>query len=541
MSFLDDQIAKSKDLLGRTHVRKPQLSDITDAIKHDRFDAMDWRILRNDVPVLGKNIDELATSHDYVESFFEDFFNILHQGDPTLRDKNVVDERFHPNVDMAESFLDMAEVKSLRVSTMHDLYSTAFGMASMQTTLRDNYERSREAREEQEKAMEERQKLQEMLDQLAEAMADAANIDPDDADAQQAAGEALQAMMDAIQDQAGITQGATIAAAQASAQAAQAAGMTMRQAVKQADEELQAEKALFKAFGVEDGDLAKMDYVTRARLAEQLKNNRLAEFAKVLGQFRNIQAGEVRRRITHAPDEVVGVELGDNLTRITAGEMLNLAEPELEDDFWRRWAEKNLVQLKLEGKEKMGKGPIIVICDESGSMGGGQYGGIDLENATPEAWSKAIALALCDRARRDGRDFHYIGFSSTSQQWHLEFPDGKAPIDKVIEFTEHFFRGGTHYEKPLRMGMEIIQRYEDEGKPKPDIVFITDDIFRGLTEEFFTDWEACKAKTSLRCFGILIGSSHTDSELARICDNLRSITDMSMSNPDTTRDIFRTI
>lgn len=541
MSFLDDLIGKGKELLGKVHVRKPMVSDLTEGIKHDRFDAMDWRMLRKDVPVIDKGIREIAQKFDYAEDFYEDFYNILHQGDPTLRDKNTVDERYHPNVDMDESFLDMPEIKSLRVSTMHDQYATALAMVSMQQTIRDAYEKSQDARDKAEQATKEREALQQLLNELAKAVQDAENTDPEDEEATQDAADALDAAAEAVQAQSGVTAAAESAAGHASDSSTHRAEMTVRSAARKADQEIQDEKALFNAFGVEDGELKKMDFAERARLAEALKNNRLAKFAKLIGQFRNIESGEVRRRIIHAPDEVVGVELGDDLTRMTSGEMTNLAEPELEADFWRRWADKELIQYRLEGKEKMGRGPIIVVCDESGSMGGSSYGGMDFDQATPEAWSKAISLALCDRARRDGRDFHYIGFSSTGQQWHLEFPGGKAPIDKVIQFTEHFFGGGTSYEQPLRMAMDLVTRYDDDDKPKPDVVFITDDVFRGLSDEFFEDWDTCKRKTSMRCFGILIGHDHTDSLLTKVSDNVRSITDLSMTDPDKTRDIFRTI
>jgi uncharacterized protein with von Willebrand factor type A (vWA) domain len=544
MSFLDDMIAKGKGTLGELNYGTPT-GDHTDAIKRDTFDEMDWRSLRQDVPNIDKAIEEVAMRHDYVKPFYEDFYNILHQGDPLLRDKNECLEEYGPNQEMAEHFLDLPEVKSLRVSTTHDQYGTAFALLSMQEKILEQYAKSEEAREEIEKAKAERQKLQEMAQQLLDMLGEAEAMpepDEDDEEAQaeaQAAAEAIQEILDAIEDQSGVTTQALARAQQAGQDAANRGEPDIQLAAKEANESLQEENDLFKAFGLEDGDLKKMDFHERARLAATLKNNRLAQFAKLMGQFRNIESGEVRRRIVHTPDTIVDVELGDDLHRLTGSELANLAAPETEDDFWRRLADKELIVYKLEGKEKMGKGPIIVICDESGSMGGW---GFSTNTSTPEAWSKAISLALNDRCRRDGRDFHYIGFSSPSQVWHSEFPGGKAPIEKVIEFTEHFFGGGTYYEPPLRMAMKIVQDYHERGKPKPDIVFITDDEFRGLDPQFFKDWEQLKHDTSLRCFGILIGHNYGErSELGKIADNIRSLTDIQQVDPNQVRDIFRTI
>lgn len=541
MGFLDDMIAKGKNLLGKVRVPKAPDAINTDAVIHDSWDRQDWEWLRRDVSAIDNNIDELALKHDYVEDFFEDFYNLLHQGDPMIRDRDDVNERYQPNVDLAQQFRDMSELKSLRLSTMHDQFATAMAMVSMQSALKSAYERGEEARQAAKDAAEKREQLRELMSQLAEAVAKAGQMDQDDPQAEELAAE-IESLMGEVEQLSGESAEMDASAAQASQQAAEGAEMAVRSAARQASNQAQEEQELARAFGLEDGQLQKMDFEERKRLSKALRNNRLAQFAKILGQFRNIEAGEARRKITHAPDEVVGVELGDNLTRLTSGEMLNLAEPLLEDDFWRRMADHELVVYKLEGREKVGKGPVIVVCDESGSMMsmvGDPAAG--MENNTCEAWSKALALALCERARRDGRDFHYIGFSSSQQQFHMEFPGGKAPIEKVIQFTEHFFSGGTYYEAPLRQAMEIVQKYAADKKPKPDIVFITDDCYYGLSEEFITEWNAVKHEVEMRCFGILIGTGGGESSaLNAVSDDVRTIDGMT-SDPNNTRDLFRTV
>lgn len=539
MSFIDDILAKGKALFAKAQQPAEDESPNTDAVRHDRFDEWDWTSLHSEVPGIQGNIDELALKHDYVEDFFQDFYNLLHQGDPKIRERQDVNTRYRHNVDMADKFHEMPEMKSLRVSTMHDQYATALAMLSMQDQLRDAYASTARAREQEKQEQEEREKLQQMLQDLADALSDLSGMDPGSEGAEDLA-QGIATMMSDIEGQTGMVVELAAAGQQAGQDAANQNEMRIRAAARKAGEEVREEEELAKSYGLEDGDLKRMSYEERKELMKRLSNNRLAAFAKLLGQFRNIEAGEVRRRVVHAPDEIVGVELGDDLPRITAGEMLNLAEPELEDDFWRRWADKELVQYKLSGREKIGRGPIIVVCDESGSMMGGAYGGIDMgELATPEAWSKAISLALCERARRDKRDFHYIGFSSPRQQFHMEFPDGRAPIEKVIEFTEHFFGGGTYYEEPLRQAMNIVLEYDNEGRPRPDIVFITDDAYTQVNQDFLDEWEAAKRKVDMRCFGILIGvEGQMSGALDSVADNIRVVSDLSY-DPNNTRDIFR--
>ena len=203
--------------------------------------------------------------------------------------------------------------------------------------------------------------------------------------------------------------------------------------------------------------------------------------------------------------------------------------------MWLRWSENELSIYDVRGKENQGQGPIICVVDESGSMNA-----TDVAGGTREAWSKALALALCDQAKRRKRDFVYIGFSSHGQQHVIEFPSGHTPVQKVIEMTEHFFGGGTDYEKPLQMALDIMEeRFDALGKARPDIVFITDDAYGSMDADFMHEWNRVKDKTSLKCYGIAIGCDSSGA-LAAVSDNVREITAL-VSDPRNMGDIFRTI
>jgi uncharacterized protein with von Willebrand factor type A (vWA) domain len=504
------------------------------SIKHDSFDSDDWTDLRGQVPIINHNIRELQMTHDYVEPFMEDFFNLLHQGDPLFQDRDEMDDRYRPNLILSSEFKEMPEVESLRISTMHDQFATAMAMITMQPALKDAYERQTEAQQAAREAADARQGQNEAAKALHQALRDAQGADPNDPQAQQQAQQNLQAAVDAAEAAGLVMQEADASAQQQSQQAAAGTRASIRQAANQAANERQEEEQLLASFGVEPGELQRMSFDERVKLAERLRNNRLAKFAKLIGQFKQIQKSESRRKVVHNPDMVVGVEFGADLQRLTAGELMNLAAPETEDDFWLRWANAQLVQYKLEGNEKLGQGPIIVVCDESSSMACGGYG-----NATAEAWSKALALALCDQARRGKRDFHYIGFASQGQQWVKSFPGGRADLNGVIEFTEHFFSGGTHYETPLVMALELVEEAARDNKPKPDIVFITDDEYRVPNRDFLDRWHNARHNISMHCYGIVIGRPSSGS-MDAICDNVRNITTVT-SDPSSIADVFRTI
>ena len=116
-----------------------EVGDHTDSIQRDSFDEYDWKNLRDEVPALDNNIERLRVKHDYVDDFYEDFFNLLHQGDPLIRSEQEMLESRRPNRAMSTDFKGMPEVESLRLSTMHDVYSTAMAMVSMQPQLEDAY------------------------------------------------------------------------------------------------------------------------------------------------------------------------------------------------------------------------------------------------------------------------------------------------------------------------------------------------------------------------------------------------------------------
>lgn len=544
MSFLNDLLDKAKGWLD-----SPAPSPTaTDVVPHDRFDEAEYKDIRSNVPVIDTMITDLSRKHDYVEDFMQDVHNVFTQGDPQVRDVADMAPTHVPNQVVINELAKLPEVQQMRASTRHDPYAGAMATVSMKSQLTQLVERTSEARKKAQKQAQAQadaaaaaQAAQQALQQ-AQALQDAVTQDENgipDPNAQAQASQAA-AAAGALLDQAQAAAGQALAAREATQQAAQQAAQGMRadlrQAAQQAAQEQEDEDNLMRAFGVDDGDLKRMPFTERAGLANRLKNNRLAKFAKLIGQFKALQAAESRRKVKHAPDEVNNVILGDDLTRLAPSEWINFASDELEDDFWLRYVNKQVLCYDLIGTERVGQGPIVVVCDESGSM---EYNTV--QGGTAEAWSKALALALCEQARSKGRDFYYIGFSSARQQYTVKMEGGKAKLSDVIDMTEHFFGGGTHFEKPLLDALAIVEQYDDKDGKRPDIVFITDDDYYGSDEEFMRRWNKTKERYDLRCFGIAMGGAGTGGMLEAVSDNVRSIEGMTDSDPRVVADLFRTI
>jgi len=164
---------------------------------------------------------------------------------------------------------------------------------------------------------------------------------------------------------------------------------------------------------------------------------------------------------------------------------------------------------------------------------------VDAKGNTREMWSKAITLALADQARRGKRDFYYIGFSSSGQQWQLDFPGGETPIDKVKQFVSHFFGGGTEYTRPLTMAMDVCQAAADEGRHMPDIVFITDDDC-SVPKAFVGKFQEAREALGLTAYGIQIGGSALRNTMSQLCDKTIDLSQVN-SDPEGMTELFRTI
>lgn len=537
MSFLSDLIDKAKGLLEQPQGPPTQ----TEAIKRNSFDRDDWRKVREQAPMVQDQITELDQTVDYVEDFMGDLHATFFKIDPKVRPEAEIKPSHAANRAVIEQLLEMNEVQNLRQHSKGDAYGSAMAMGAMGEVVRETLSKTQQAAKEsaeaeqraREDAAAQAQAMRELMEQLAQQQAEAQAAGEQGDPGGEGAG-ALQAQMDQFAQARQAQQQAQAQAHQEAGQAAQGMSNQVRMAAKAATEQLDEEAQLMQAFGVDPGKLQRMDVRERMTLAQALRNNRLAKFAKLLGQFRMVQQAESRKRVVNAASEVHGVTFGSDLNRMTPGEMLNFADPSLQTLLWQRWAEGTMLQYDVRGKENLGQGPIVLVCDESGSMGAE-----DVAGGTREAWSKALALALCDQARRRKRDFVYIGFSNAAQQHTIEFPRGEAAMDKVIAMTEHFFGGGTDYERPLTQALEIVDRFAAQGKARPDIVMVTDDCYGAMDSAFMNRWNAVKDKTSLRCYGVAIGCA-TSGALQQISDNVRQITEIA-NDPRSMGDLFRTL
>ncbi len=461
----------------------------TQAVVNDRYDQADWSdaLTQPDLNALHQSID---VAYPGGSELLRDLFWLFTKGDPQVRDAGEMAAEHIAQRQLVQQFKDYPEVANLRAHTVAQPFNAVTAMLSMDTEIRA--------------ALDAMQRAQEQAKELAQAEAAAGNGQPGgDVDALRASTEAA-------------GKAAAIAASQGLVAGAEAV-----------TERITEDGELMAGFGVSGGDQQQMGFGERQALTKRLRRSRMAAFAKLIGQFKAEAQAQMRKQADSVPSEITGVELGDDLSRLTAGELLNLTMPELELEFLTRYVERTLLVYKVTGNDREGRGPMILAVDESGSMNSARHllGGV-----TREAWSKALALALVHVAQQQNRGVVYIGWASEDQQHVIDL--SKPDVNQVIKMTEHFFNGGTHYERPLRMALQLAtDHFDARSEGRADIVFITDDAYdaKKLDPFWVRDFNDERKRVSVAVHGILIGSDQSGA-MAQVCDTVRPITGVIAGN-----------
>jgi uncharacterized protein with von Willebrand factor type A (vWA) domain len=527
-------LAKLKDLAARAGrwlgLSAPVLH--TQAVVADRFDLMTWRDTWDQAAALRDLAGELGERHDYAADLLADVFLAAYKAAPQLRDAADMDPSRLVNHQVTGALLGSPEFGDLRRETAGDPYASAMAVIAQGPALRRILEQAREAQQAAEEAARAGQAAAEAAVAVAASMEEAAAQAGPDGSVPSVSVAAVEEAISGAEQAAVAAQAAADAVAQALSASAPGVRTAARAAAAKAAEAAHEEAALMAAWGIGPGELQRMPFEQRARLAERLRTGRLGKFAELIGRFRRMAAGQRARKTEHAPGELTGVTLGDDLGRLIPSEMAALGVPALRAAFAARYAEQRLYVYETRGEDHAGRGAIIACIDCSGSMGRPGPGGV-----TGEAWAKACALALLDQARAARRDFAGILFSSASQVKTFRFPAGQqVRIGDVLDFAEYYWGGGTDFAAPIDAAADVLEaEYNDDGSMRGDIVLVTDGEC-GVTEDWMRAWNERKHRLGHRVFGIAVRGT-PGPVLTALSDNVRTTTDLTST--DGAIDIFR--
>ena len=503
------------------------ITDGSQAIAHDGFDVETFEQASDDYARLARTMDETAGAIHTGPALLRDLFWSFHKRAPRIEPVAPLSPAHEINREIIEQILSTTEWREMRESgTVGDPLSSAMatiGCAASAVAALDK-ETIRYLNQLHELAGEVEQLLAH-----AEALDELAALAPDEERSNQLKSEASEARADAAKKEKKAER-----LNRKLEESSEGRGQKVRRAVRrglteamaeveQANDAVNAFGALGggydTGFGTENGAGGRNSLSTKEKLviAQQVgRSPKLQQIAAVCGRFTRIALQQQKTRVKHPPDEITSITAGSEIERLLPSEITLLADPDLEDLFYLRFAERGLMQYDLIGHEPEGQGPIIIAIDESGSMTA-DYGGM-----TGEVWSKAVMLALLSIARLQKRALAVIHFSGPDDLRLDLFPKGDAAPAQVIACASFFFNGGTVFEPWMEKALELVDGSQFE---KADVICVSDGI-SDVSLEAQAEWARRRTERGMRAYGVLIGSNQGEALLDEISDTVFRLDDL---------------
>ena len=272
-------------------------------------------------------------------------------------------------------------------------------------------------------------------------------------------------------------------------------GHTFSQALAQAIQETRQVKDSLKSLlggysaGRGDAELLKVPLRDQLVLAEKLAADKtMKEIAEWAGRLKQIARKKQKTNYNEALARN-GVTMGNEIERLLPMELGLYTHPISKTDFLRRFVEGQTMMYEQKGQEVLGKGPIILCLDQSGSMW------------SLDTQSKGFTLALMSIARRQRRDFCLILFSDRTRV--ITYEKGKIKSTAMVNLAQTFLNGGTDFTLPLRESLSIIN---DSRFKQADVVFVTDGE-DSVKDSFLEEFNKKKKEKAFRVLSFTIGSS----------------------------------
>jgi uncharacterized protein with von Willebrand factor type A (vWA) domain len=263
---------------------------------------------------------------------------------------------------------------------------------------------------------------------------------------------------------------------------------------------------------------------SRMTLAEHVAANpRLRDVLRRAGKLARIAADRKQeRRSRDAREEVVDLERGNDIARVLPAQLARLRSPATRLLALRDLVERQAIQYRLEGREPLGRGPIVVLLDESGSMSG-----------DPHAWAKAVGIACIGIAVRERREVVVAGFDTAVRyavrvaangavsHCHARldawFPLGNGKVaDAALAVARTNVGGGTDFTAPLKFAMA-----NGVADDRADFVIVTDGEC-DFPSRIADDLRAAKEK-GLRIFALTVNGGSASRTVRDLADHVVDI------------------
>jgi uncharacterized protein with von Willebrand factor type A (vWA) domain len=498
----------------------------------DRWDQRAYVQAKEGLPLLAdaapRITDQLATGEDLLADVFAGLFKVA----PDLLGPEQVTLNHQLNQLIMSEAAELPQWADVRRYSVGDPFVAGLGVAAMVPeleTLHDRYKHLQEEANESQQAIDEAAEAQQRSDEVDEMMAKWAEDggDPDSADFD----ELAEQLTKAVEEQAeaeGKAETVCQRFAESLEDAKSGVSAGMRQALGAAADAQEADQAMCKMFGTEPGDLRRMDAKRRIALAKRMENDRTKAIMALFGSLKTSMDDAQAKRVDYLKQQIEGIEIGNDLQHVLPIELARMDDEDTYLLFLKDFVEGALLQYRFSGYENLERGALIMLKDESESMEGAE-----------DEWATAFMLVLMHLARQQNRAFHVVHFGIRSEILiqHFVKPEDFTP-EAILDAAEHFWRGGTNFQQPLKEALTMLQdEFDATGKTTADVVFLTDGE-APISESLATEYHEEEERMQFRTFGVNVGGDKFDDPLYSICSKRVTTVRDVLSGGDV-RDIFQ--
>lgn len=505
------------------------------SIKMTEFDRELFHDTVDQYEVMQENMQSGLDEYAPFGNLSEDIYQSLFSYKARMHDEEDMDAFSRLNHQMMEGLMESEQYDQLRKNTKFDVMNSAIGTEVMQNQAMEKIQYFKQQYIEQQKTGQKQDggDAGELIEQLNKARDAQNRVDelnekggPGGKGLTQREAEELARLQQQIQDledEIDLNKSGQEEMKQGMEQA-------MESASKKAFEEVREVRDTMESWGL-DGTSSTMriSIDRRKKAIERIRRSpRLNNLTDLVGRMKAIA---LQKKTQRTPDghSVRTIETGNDLSRVTPTSLMKLASPSTRNQFMKEFSEKQLQLYKKDGIKKVGRGPIIVDHDKSGSMRGNK-----------DDWSTALTLAMLEVAQKEKRNFGYIPYQHQIVASHVKnIPAGELDPDDIMDIAELDSSGGTTFMPVLD---ESIRCLESDRYKKGDIVFITDGDC-GITDEWLKEFKKKKEQLQFNVLTVLInldgGASRATVE--KFSDQIITLSSIADLDPVNAKQIFNLV
>ncbi|ACY13933.1 Uncharacterized protein containing a von Willebrand factor type A (vWA) domain-like protein [Haliangium ochraceum DSM 14365] len=245
-------------------------------------------------------------------------------------------------------------------------------------------------------------------------------------------------------------------------------------------------------WGREPGDFGRLPIEEFQRLSQVLRETpSVRKIVELAGRWSELLKPRLKRG--HSPrgrSELVGVTLGGGLERLCATELIKLRHPALRRVLLGQLAERRALVHELRGPDVLGRGPMILVVDTSGSMHGARM-----------TMAKSLMLALALHCWEQRRPLRVLTFGAPGEMHESEVAVDEPFWTRLEQCLSVAFGGGTDFDGPLLRVCEIVG---ERPWRRADAVFLTDGECC-VAEATRAQLARTRARVALNIIGVLVG------------------------------------